>query len=676
MKPTNLVNIDFDDIKESIKSYLRTRSEFSDYDFTGSTLSYMVDVLAYNTYYSAFNANMALNELFLDTASIRDNVVSLAKSLNYVPKSISAAKACIILAAQTQLGVDGSYPSLATLRKGDVAIGSVDGTSYTFVVLDDKIASVDRSTGVALFDSLKIYEGTLLSNQYIVDTTTQQHFIIPNDSVDTETIKVFVKTDQQSTTYDRYSMVSNVTSVTSSDKIFFLSETEDRRYELTFGDGIIGRKLIDNEVVYFEYIKTNGAAGNNINSMGYIGQIVDSNNQIITNVTLLLTDKSQLGGAAEGMASIKFNAPKYYSAQNRAVTSNDYESIIRSIYPNAKYVNAFGGELLNPPVYGKVYIAIKTQTGNNLNNLTKQDIVSKIRPYSMASIETVIIDPDEFFINLNLFVAATTFKSVLSSSDQNLSQNTSDDIKKKILAAIQEYGTNQDLGNFGKVLSLSQIEKVVIESDPNITDVQFGITPYKQIPYENITSPKSWTFDFDVKLNCSCDSAAGETVRSSVFYTPDISEPQYLQDDGAGKLISYYIENNKKVITNNNAGTYDCDRGKVVVGPITTVYEPFAGIPVTPGTGGTGTGTGTGGTGTGAVPSFLIISINPSNPNTIAIPPGSILTIPIPNITIGSGIPTTGPGSSAGNPNTFVAQPAAFNFQSPVSTSLGNSCFS
>jgi hypothetical protein len=651
MKPTNLVNINFDDIRESIKSYLRTRNEFTDYDFTGSTLSYLIDVLAYNTYYSAFNANMAINELFLDSASIRDNVVSLARSLNYVPRSISASKACVAISAQTQLGVDGLYPSTITLSKGDVAVGTISGVSYTFVVLEDKTAVVNRSTGVGVFDSLKVYEGSLLSYQYVVNNNLQQHYTIPNDNVDTETLKVFVKPDLQSTNYDRYNQVTNVTSVESEDKVYFLSEVDDRRYELTFGDGVIGRKLVDNEVVFFEYVKTSGAIANNISIMGYIGKIVDSNNQPVDNVTLTVLDKSQLGAAAESLNQIKFNAPRYYSAQNRAVTSNDYESIVRSVYPNAKYVNAFGGELLNPPVYGKVIIAIKTQTGTKLNNLTKNDITAKLKPYSMASIETVIVDPEEFFINLSLFVSANTFRSVLS--NQDLNQNTSDDIKKKILASIQEYGNREDLGNFGKSLSLSQLQKIILGADPNINDVQFGLTPYKQIAYENLTSPKSWTFDFNVKLDCSCDSAAGQTVRSSAFYTPGIEQPQYLEDNGSGNLISYYIQNNKKIVTNTNAGSYNCDNGKVIVGPITTVLNPA--------------GTG---------PAVLIVSIKPSGTGSIEVPAGSIISIPVPEITIGSTIPETGPGASAGDPTTFSPTPITFEFTSPVATTGGGSCFS
>ena len=651
MKPTNLVNIDFDDIRESIKSYLRTRQEFSDYDFTGSTLSYLIDVLAYNTYYSAFNANMAINELFLDTASIRDNVASLARQINYLPKSISSAKACITLTVQTQLGVDGSYPSTITLIKGDVAVGNVDGSAYSFVVLDDKTVSVNRSTGIAIFDNFKIYEGSLLSYQYIVNTSIQQNFIIPNDSVDTETLKVYVKPNLQSTQYDRYNQVQNVTTVQSEDKIFFLNEGEDRRYEITFGDGVIGKKLIDNEIVYVEYVRTTGAAGNNINTMGFVGQLLDANNNPAVNVTLTLNDKSQLGAAAETLKSVKFNAPRYYSAQNRAVTSKDYEAIIRNIYPNAKYVNAFGGELLDPPVYGKVIVSIKTTTGGALNNLTKKDLIAKLRPYAMASVETVIIDPDEFFVNLSIFISANTFKSVLS--ENVLSQNTSDDIRKKILAAIQDFGDQQDLGNFGKTLSLSQLEKIILNSDANINDVQFGVTPYKVIPYEDLTSPTTYDVNFGIALECSCDSATGETVKSSGFFTPGISQRQYIEDNGSGGLISYYIQNNKKVITNNNIGSYNCETGKVKVGPITTYCPPD-----------------------GDCPNSLVISIKTKNSGTITPPAGTLISIPTPDITIGNSIPDAGPGASVGDPNSFTSQPSTFTFTSPVSTNAGSSsCF-
>jgi len=648
MKPTNLVSIDFDEIRESIKSYLRTRNEFTDYDFTGSTLSYLIDVLAYNTYYSSFNANMALNEMFLDTASIRDNVVSLARYINYLPQSVSAAKACITLVAQTQIGVDGTYPTTVTLLKGDIASGSVGGVAHSFVIIDEQTVSVNRATGIAIFNNFKVYEGSLLSYEYVVNTNIQQNFIIPNDNVDIETLKVFIKPNSQSTQYDRYNQVKNITNVESTDKVFFLNETADRRYELTFGDGIIGRKLIDNEIVYFEYVRTNGEIANNINRMGYIGQIIDVNGNEIVDATLTLNDKSQLGAPAETLKQIKFNAPKYYSAQNRAVTSSDYEAIVKNIYPNAKYVNAFGGELLDPPVYGKVIISIKTNTGNTINNLTKSDLVAKLRPYSIASIETVIVDPEEFYVDLTLFVAADTFKSKLSSGELN--QNTSDDIKKKIIAAMQDYGDMQDLGNFGSKLPLSQLEKVILNADPNISDVQFATTPYKSVPYEDLTSPKTYPFNFGISLDCDCDSAAGETVKSSVFYTTGISEPQFIEDNGLGGLRSFYIKNNNKVITNNSIGSYDCNTGKVLVGPIKTICPP-PDVAVD-------------------CPILLIISIKPTNPNAIVAPPGTLLVIPTPTIVIGSTIPTVGPGSTAGNPTTFSPNSSVFSFTSPV-TSTG-----
>jgi hypothetical protein len=678
MKPTNLVSLDFDQIRESIKSYLRTRREFTDYDFTGSTLSYLIDVLAYNTYYSAFNANMALNEIFLDTASIRDNVVSLARYLNYTPKSATAAKACITLTAQTALSIDGTFPTTATVKKGDITTGTLNGRSYTFVTLDDITSPVNKSTGLVSFGPFIIYEGNLLSYQYIVDSTINQSFIVPNDSVDTDTIRVYVRPNVQSTQYDRYNLVKNITTVESNDKIYFLNETNDRRYEVSFGDGIIGRKLVDNEVIYIEYLKTNTRLANNIHSMSYIGIIQDSNGSESLTVDLTVNDKSQLGDEPESIRSIKFNAPKYYATQNRAVTSKDYEAIIRNIYPNAKYVNVFGGELLSPPVYGKVIVAIKTSTGTKLNNLTKKELISKLKPYAMASIETIIVDPDEYYLSLGVFIAANTFKSVLSES--TLSSNTSVDIQNKVQSAIQQFGNEQDLGNFGKTLSLSQLEKIILNADENINDVQFAITPYKTIEYDILGSPKKWNLDFGVALNCSCDSAAGFTVRSSRFYTPGISEAQYLRDDGNGNLISYYTENNKFVITNKNAGTYDCTTGKVIVGPL--FEKPLKSIndssPVQGDAGGNVQvdSDTSDSSSTSTIPSIIVVSINPLNPNSITVPSGAILSLSVPNITIGPNIPDSAVGGSTGIPDGLVASPDLFTFTSPVAVdSAALSCF-
>jgi len=290
MKPTNLTSINFNDIRESIKSYMRTRPEFSDYDFTGSTLSYLIDVLAYNTYYSAFNANMALSEVFLDSASIRDNVISLAKVLNYTPRSTTAAKACVSLTVQTQIGVNGQYPLSATLQKGPVCSGVGPDSNYTFNVLENVEANVDASTGIAVFPEVTVYEGDLLTYSYVVDTTVQQRFIVPNDKVDTSTLKVSTRPNVQSTLSDTYNLVKNITSIESDTRAYFLQETEDRRYEITFGDGIIGRELVQGEVIDIEYVRTVGALANNISVLKYVGTVIDINGTTTSLLSLMHQD--------------------------------------------------------------------------------------------------------------------------------------------------------------------------------------------------------------------------------------------------------------------------------------------------------------------------------------------------------------------------------------------------
>jgi len=587
MRPSNLTTLDFAEIRDSIKSYMRTRPEFTDYDFNGSTLSYLLDVLAYNTYYSSFNANMALNEVFLETATLRDNIVSIARMLNYLPRSAKAAWGCVSMAVQTDLLVTGNFPTHITLKKGQISTGNINNTGYTFSILQDKIAEVDKVTGIATLGPFKVYEGNLLSYIYTVDTTIDQKFIIPNENVDIDTLQVYVKPNAQSTIVDRYSLVSNITTVDASSRSFFVSEYEDRRYEITFGDGIIGKALEDGNVIIFEYIKTNGVEGNNIKKMAFSGLVFDiENNEIDSSkVEFTLDGKTQLGDRPETIKSIKFNAPRFYSAQNRAVTVKDYENIIKTIYPNARYVMATGGESLNPPIYGKVYVSVKTKNNTKLNNLTKKQIIDDLRPYTMASIEIVVTDPEEIYVELNVLVVADLFQTAdgVSTGTQTTPDNialpvgSNDLIKAKTIFAIKKFALFEDLGNFNKTLSTSKLQKEILQSDPAIVDVLLQVTVYKLLAYpegENRGKPITWDLNFGIALDCSCSTSPGDVVKSSGFYTEEYPEKiQFMEDDGLGKLRSYYIENNKKIYTNFFVGQYDCDTGIVRVGPISPVGE-------------------------------------------------------------------------------------------------------
>jgi hypothetical protein len=729
MKPTNLTNIDFDNIRESIKSYMRTRPEFLDYDFTGSTLSYLLDILAYNTYYSAFNANMALNELFLDSATIRDNVTSLAKLLNYTPRSAKASKACIALEVQTQISQNNFYPTLVTIKKGIVCSGTTSGKSYSFVITEDKTAKVNSTTGMAVFEDITVYEGNLLTYEYIVDTTVSQKFSIPNEKVDTELLKVLVKANIQSTEFDKYNLVQNITSIDPTTRSYFLSEDEDRRYAVSFGDGVIGKKLEDGQVVVLEYVVTNGIEANNIQQFSFSGQVIDSDNRSIDDVSLTVRAKSQIGDLQESIKSVKFNAPKYYAAQNRAVTAKDYESLTKIIYPNAKYVNAYGGETVNPPVYGKVFLSIRTKTGTKVNNLTKKEIIRNLRPYAMASVDVVIEDPKEIYVGLNMLVITKNF--ITNFGDGTLSESTADKIKNKSLAALQEYGDSEDLSNFNKTFSISKLHTDIIQSDKNIEDIISSVSLYKIEDYPVESGPRSYTLQFGTQLNCTCSTTPGSTVQSSAYYTTDRpGVPQYFEDNGTGGLRSYTIINNRKSILDSSVGTYDCSTGEVIFGPVniegqgdleSTLVSQLSDITnsidfrdfetattlgpsTTTGIGGTATTTtGIGGTatttsgfsistgitsGSSAIPTSITVAVSPFSPSITpsAIVPGAVMSFITPSIgVVPTGSPvistfstggTTGTPSSVGFPSiTLLSFAPSLLVPSSGSPSGPGSCF-
>ena len=320
MQPNNLTALNFEDFKASIKSYLRTRSEFTDYDFEGSSLSYLIDTLAYNSYYSAFNANMSMNEAFLPSATVRDNIVNIAKLLNYVPRSIVSAKGCLKLSVQTN-AANGVYPSSVTLAKGAVATGG----NYVFNILESVTSTVNVTTGIAEFDNVMISEGSIVNFSYTVNTFSSQVYKIPSEDADIATLTVRVKQNESSTSSDLYSRVDTITDLTATTRAYFISEGEDMRYEVKFGDNTAGRALNDGEIVQLEYLVTAGAEANEVSSFSFIGQITDSNNVSYSpsNVTVTVKDRSQLGSAAESVESIKYNAPRYYSSQYRAVTAQD-----------------------------------------------------------------------------------------------------------------------------------------------------------------------------------------------------------------------------------------------------------------------------------------------------------------------------------------------------------------
>ena len=564
MQPNNLTALDFNDIKESIKAYLRTRDEFTDYDFEGSSLAYLIDILAYNTYYTAFNANMAMNEAFLTSATVRDNIVNIAKLLNYVPKSVTSPIAAVKMDINT-VAVSGVYPTSVTLKKGAVA----SGNNFIWNLLADVTVEPNPSTGVATFENLMFKEGNIMTFSYVVNTFADQVYKIPSPDADISTLSVKVKPNESSTTSDTYSRVDNVTNLTANSRVYFLSEGEDMRYEIKFGDDSIGRSLKDGEVVVLEYLTTQGSAANDTNKLTFRGIVEDSNSRRYASNTIDLevTTSAYGGSDPESVESIKYNAPRFYSAQYRAVTAQDYAVLTKKVYDNAQSVVAYGGDSLNPPIYGKVFIAVQTKSGSLLNDATKKSISADLRQYAMASIDPVIIDPENIYIYNKIFVQY----------DTGCGDNTTT-IKTHVQNGINEWAAQTEINNFNSTFRSQSFEKAITLSSKCVADVSLQTTVVRYIkPVTNQTntyviSTGSPLYNSAPSQLSAADGAKEPILLSGTFRTADRpGVNQQFEDDGFGNLRMFYDTGTRKVITNANAGTVNYDNGEIAFGPINLI---------------------------------------------------------------------------------------------------------
>ncbi|AOO17289.1 baseplate wedge subunit [Cyanophage S-RIM12_RW_25_0210] len=676
MQPNNLTALDFEDIKSSIKSYLRTRTEFSDYDFDGSALSYLIDMLAYNTYYTSFNANMALNEVFLQSSTVRDNVVNISKLLNYTPRSISASKACLKLNLAT-LPVNGVYPSSITLKSGAVCTGG----NFIWNILNDITVAVNTTTGAAEFDNVTVYEGSVLNFTYVVNTFARQVYTIPSQNVDIDTLTVKIKSNESSTSSDIYSKVDIVTNLTATSKSYFVSEGEDMRYEVKFGDDSVGRAVKDGEVIDLQYLTTSGAEANEVSRFSFIGRFVDSFDVAYGGSVASVTvkERSQQGSAAETIESIKYNAPRFYASQYRAVTAQDYALITKNIYSNAETVVAYGGDSLNPPIYGKVFITVRTKTGSTLNDITKKQLSSDLRKYAMAAIDPVIVDPDNIYIYTKVFALYDTGSGSNSSS-----------IKTNIQNAITKWANQVNINNFNSTFKSQDYQRAIGLSDSAISDVSVQTTLLKYIePTTNQTNTYCISTGSALYNSAPSQDAGDGTCKkepiliSGTFRTFDRpGVDQQFEDDGFGNLRTYYNSGTKKVYTNDNAGTVNYDTGKVCFGPINIIG---AGVNITATSNLNITDSVTG---AGLVidldqlPNNLQIPVLliPANSTTIpASTPGTIINIINPEVTvapIGTTPPTTIPLNSL-TPSVFNSTPTTIEL-TPLDNSGSvntSSCF-
>jgi len=455
---TKFTNLDFDQIKNQIKEYLRANSNFTDFDFEGSNFSVLIDTLAYNTYISAFNSNLVVNESFLDSATLRENVVSLARNIGYVPRSKTAARASI----KFQVATNSSSPTL-TLQPGLVCVGTEDDTDFVFSISESITTTINN--GLAQFGTveapIKVLEGTYLTSQFVVDGSLEQRFLLSNSSIDTSSIVVYVRGAADPGLGKQYKLVDNIVGITGLSETYLIQEIQDENYELLFGDGTFGKKLENGAIITVQYIVTSGKDGNGPSVFTFSGSFEDANNNIIVPTSVPIIDTVQSasnGGDIESLDSIKYFAPRLYSAQYRAVTARDYESIIQTVYPNTESVSVVGGEEVDPPQFGTVFITIKPKNGDFVSDFDKTQILRKLKSYSLTGINQKIVDLQVLFVEVESFIYYN------STAVTNVN-----DLQTKITSALTTYSQSGDVNRFGGRFKYSKVLNVIDNIDKSIT---------------------------------------------------------------------------------------------------------------------------------------------------------------------------------------------------------------
>ncbi len=544
-KRLSVTSLDFDDIKNNMKTFLRQQDQFTDYDFEGSTISTLLDVLAYNTHYNAVYANVLANEMFLDSADIRNSIVSHAKHVGYTPRSATSP------IAKLNVVVSDLEGSSATAARGTTFTTSVDGTSYNYIVKDD--TTISPVSGVYTFSELPVYEGTLVNNKYTVDVTNaDQRFLIKNKFADTTTLKVTVQNSSSDTTTVTYTKSTDLADVTSTSTVYYLEGVEDEQYEVIFGDGVLGKALSTGNIVTLSYIVTSGTGSNGATSFTLSGNIAGSSSATIT------TASNSSGGAEpETPDSIRFNAPRQYASQNRAVTTKDYEARVKTIFPNAKSVQVWGGEDNSTPVYGRVYISINPKSGVTVTESNKSDIITQLKDFNVASITPVIEDPETTFIQLN-----TTVKY-----DQKATTKAPDTIKSLVQNAITTYNEN-NLQQFDQMFRHSKFIETINKVD---TAILSNITTVKL--HKSFTATTTGTTTYTIGFNNAFynphsghnASGGGILVSTGFKISGDTTNEYFLDEDGEGNVRLYYITAGVRTYTNNTQGTIDYTNGTIVL---------------------------------------------------------------------------------------------------------------
>lgn len=539
-----ITDLDFDAVKSNFKSFLSQQSQFTDYNFEGSGMSVLMDLLAYNTHYLAFHANMLANEMFIDTALTRSASVSHAKALGYTPSSPKASNTTIDV---TVKGVPLSQKTLV-MAAGTIFTTSVDDVSYKFVTVGDHTATSD--TGTFVYTDVQIYEGTRIRYTYTVDSQNlEQQFIIPSAKVDTGTVVVSVQTSASDVTTEVYTLNTDYAVLDSTSLKYFLQEVEDGKFEVYFGDGVTGKKPIDGNIVILDYVVTNGTDADGASSFTPASSIGG-----YSDVTALATASASGGGDAESVDSIKFNAPLKYAAQGRAVTPDDYKAIVPSVYTNIKAIQCWGGEDNEPPIYGKVYIAIRPNTGTSLTTTTKNQISASLKKYNVASIVPEIVDPEILYIVMG----------ITAKYNSTVTEKSKSDIKALVETTISSFNTN-NLQKFDSVFRHSNLLRQIDDTDTAILS-STATMKLKRIVTPTFNAITKYTISFNNAVYHPSLNWAQTVVESTGFLLSGNTNEQFIDDDGNGNLRTFYLlGGTTKTITNAEAGTINYSTGEVVL---------------------------------------------------------------------------------------------------------------
>ena len=571
---TQFTSLDFDQIKSQIKDYLRANSNFTDFDFEGSNFSVLIDTLAYNTYINAFNANLVANESFLDSATIRENVVSLARNIGYVPRSKTAAIATVKL-GDIEISDNLADPQVPfiTLRAGLVCVGNANNSTYRFSIPEDitstRMVTINGKRYAQFDDNISVHEGTLLSRIFLVDTSIDQRFILDSPNIDSSTIRAYVKGINDSGIGRKYSAVDNILNIDKKSEIYLMQEVQDEKYELMFGDGLFGRKLENNQTITARYIVTDGETGNGASEFSFQGTFSNQVGALIQpndNVTVTTVQSSSNGAEVEDLSSIKYFAPRIYSAQYRAVTPRDYEAIIQTIYPKTESVAVVGGEELDPPQFGRVQISIKPKNGTYVSDFDKQQIKNKLKSYAIAGINSQIVDLKILYVEID----STVYYNTSQIADPSTLRTT-------IIDALNQYANNVEINKFGGRFKYSKMNQLIDRVDNAITSNITKVRIRRDL--------KALTNQFAQYELCFGNrfhvNSAGMNIKSTGFTVSGSSKTVYFTDipnkDANGDLdgsnmgtltvISVNEKNEKKVIV-KDIGTVDYKKGEILINTV------------------------------------------------------------------------------------------------------------